>query len=155
MSLTTAIELILLTPALFFSQYFLFRSRSTFDKIYFDQNNSGVHVITRRIGYNLDGEQYLVYTHYYINLETFQIDISKKIQNDDDLETTLEELKNKTRLNLNPKYSTKLIQLKPHLFEIKNKFYTVSIYLHKRTFGKRNFLEFKAAVGSILIKDFF
>jgi|JI10StandDraft_1071094.scaffolds.fasta_scaffold1458088_1 hypothetical protein len=130
--------------------FYIFKYPTYFESIYFDSKNNGFHALTSRKHGNPDGDSYIEYYHYYFSLPDGKSFVSNNIQDSPELKGTLKDLKNKTHLNLEPDYNTKIIKLKPNQWEVKNNYSSILITLNNKRFGKSNLVECRSKDKSIL-----
>ena len=134
--------------------FYIFKYPTYFESFYFDSKNNGFHALTSRKYGNPDGDSYIEYYHYYFSLPDGKSFVSNNIQDSTELKGTLKDLKNKTQLNLEPDYNTKIIKRKPNQWEIKNNDFSIFVILNSKRFGKSNLIECRGKDKSILFSKY-
>ncbi len=99
----TVFILIIITGIVLLSNY-----PTDFQNIYWDKNGKGIHLLSSRKFGNPDGESYTKYYHHYFDLKTGKTNVCDTIDEKFEFDFTLNELKRKTKLDLEIDYETKI-----------------------------------------------
>jgi hypothetical protein len=134
--IVTVIFLVIVTVG-----FFLLNNYPTdFHNMYWDKNGKGVHLLSSRTYGNPDGDSYTKYYHHYFDLTTGKTNVCDTIEDKFEFDFTLNELKRKTKLDLEIDYATKTSKPLKNYLETKHSEFIVTVFQKSKRFGKSNLI---------------
>jgi len=121
-----------------------------FHNMYWDKNRRGIHLLSSRTFGNPDGDAYTKYYHYYFDVNSGKTKMCDCIDDKFEFDFTLNELKRKTKLDLEIDYSTRTRKRLKNYIDAKNSVFVVSAQHKLKRFGNSNLITCKKDNSQIL-----